>query len=176
MKTPRIHTAKRIIHAPAESIYPAMTDADQLKLWLAPDGAAVDLMDFDLRPGGQYRMVTRFNDPDDAGRGRDGEDIIHVRFIDIIRDQQIVQAVDFESDDPDLAGTMRLSWILDEVLGGTRVIARAEHVPPGIEMRGHEAAMSSSLERLAHLVEESPEFREKGPIVLRQSRGTRRPH
>jgi uncharacterized protein YndB with AHSA1/START domain len=64
-------------------------------------------------------------------------------------DDRVVQAIDFQSDDPSFAGTMTLTWTVSEADGGTRVDIRADHVPPGIAAEDHAAGMTSSLSNLA---------------------------
>jgi hypothetical protein len=57
--------------------------------------------------------------------------------------------VDFQSDDPSVAGTMTMTWSVTEVDGGTRVDIRADDVPPGISAEDHAVGMNSSLANLA---------------------------
>ena len=64
-----------------------------------------------------------------------------------------MQAVDFESDDPALAGTMTMTWSVSDVEGGTLVDVRADDVPTGISAEDHAAGLASSLANLAAYVE-----------------------
>ena len=105
---------------------------------------------FDLRVGGGYRMVLRYDDPNTtAAKSGDGSDVVDVRFVEIVPGERIVQAVDFVADDPAFAGTMRLTWSIEPVAGGTRVEIRAEDVPSGISAEDHAAGLASSLANLA---------------------------
>ena len=56
---------------------------------------------------------------------------------------QVVQAVDFVSDDPAHAGAMTMTWEATAVDAGTRVDIRADDVPAGISAKDH--AMDSPL-------------------------------
>ena len=58
-----------------------------------------------------------------------------------------------ESDDPTVAGTMTMSWLLTAVPGGTNVEIRADDVPPGISEADHATGLASSLDNLASFVE-----------------------
>ena len=58
-------------------------------------------------------------------------------------------AVTFVADDPDLAGTMTMSWEITATDDGTRVDIRADHVPAGISAEDHAAGLMSSLANLA---------------------------
>lgn len=62
---------------------------------------------------------------------------------------QVVQAVDFVSDDPAFDGTMTMTWRVAETVDGCIVSIRAEDVPTGISAESHSAGLNSSLENLA---------------------------
>lgn len=60
-----------------------------------------------------------------------------------------MQAVDFVSDDPTMAGTMTMTWSVAPEEGGTLVELRADDVPSGISAEDHAEGMTSSLANLA---------------------------
>ncbi|WP_317153894.1 SRPBCC domain-containing protein [Sphingopyxis indica] len=64
----------------------------------------------------------------------------------------MVEAISFESNDPDFAGTMTLTMTLRPVTGGTKVSFLAENVPPCIKLEDHREGMESSLKNLANLL------------------------
>lgn len=146
---PRTDRSSRIIDAPASAIYRALTDGEALVQWLPPAGMTATMVAFDPRPGGLYRMVLRYDDPAIAGKSGGNEDIAEGRFIALVPDQAVIQAIDFVSDDPGLSGTMTMSWLLRPVGGATEVRIIAEHVPPGISAADHAEGMASSLANLA---------------------------
>ena len=78
---------------------------------------------------------------------------MHVRFVELIPDERIVESVEFESDDPSFAGKMILTTSLREVVDGTRVTFTAENVPAGIGQAEHQRGMESTLKKLAILLE-----------------------
>jgi hypothetical protein len=57
---------------------------------------------------------------------------VEARFVEIVPNVRVVQAVDFVSDDPAFAGTMTMTWELSAETAGTRVEIRAVDVPPDI--------------------------------------------
>jgi uncharacterized protein YndB with AHSA1/START domain len=75
-----------------------------------------------------------------------------VRFVDVVPGRKLVQAVEFVSDDPAFSGTMRMTWTLDPVAGGTRINISAQDVPDGISAEDHAAGFASSLSQLAAYV------------------------
>jgi uncharacterized protein YndB with AHSA1/START domain len=147
---PRTDTASRVIAASAEQIYGAWIDAEALTAWLPPDGMTATFDRFDLRSGGSYRMVLTYVDPSrGAGKATADTDIVEARVVELVPNNRMVQEVDFVSDDPAVAGTMRMTWQLTPVDGATLVEFIAEDVPDGISAEDHASGLSSSLSNLA---------------------------
>ncbi len=95
-------------------------------------------------------MVLTYADASRApGKATSDADIVEARFIDMIPGVRVVQAVTFVADDPDLAGTMTMTWEVTATDDGTRVDIRAEQVPSGISAEDHAAGLASSLANLA---------------------------
>ncbi|MET3927734.1 SRPBCC family protein [Devosia sp. 2618] len=147
----RTDRASRLIEASPELIYRAMVSADALIKWLPPTGMTGEMLSFDARPGGHYRMSLRYDDTAITGKSGDNQDIVEAQLIDLVPNQRVTQAVDFESDDPDFAGTMTMHWVLTPAVGGTVVEIIAENVPEGISAKDHADGMTASLENLARL-------------------------
>ena len=150
----RTDAASRVIEAPAARIYAAFTDPAALAAWLPPTGMTGKFEHFDATPGGGYRMRLTYDGAGDAaGKSTADSDVVEARFVELVPDVRLVQAVEFVSDDPAFAGTMTMTWSLEPVDGGTLVTIRADAVPPGISAEDHAAGMAASLENLARFVE-----------------------
>jgi uncharacterized protein YndB with AHSA1/START domain len=108
---PRTDRASRVIDAPVARVFTALVDRDALETWLPPSEMTARFEHFDPTPGGSYRLVLTFADPT-ASRGKTSadSDIVEARYIDIVANERVVQAVDFVSDDPAFAGTMTMTW------------------------------------------------------------------
>jgi len=147
---PRTDRASRVVDAPVARVFDALVDRDELVAWLPPDGMAATFERFDVRPGGSYRLILTYDDPTDSpGKASADSDVVEVRYLDIVPDDRVVQAVDFVSDDPAFAGTMTMTWAVRAVDGGTRVEITAVGVPDGVGAEDHAAGLASSLENLA---------------------------
>ncbi|MEV5409843.1 SRPBCC domain-containing protein [Thermopolyspora sp. NPDC052614] len=150
----RVDRAVRVVAASPPRVYQAFVTADEYLAWLPPDGMTGRMIRFDARPGGGYRMELRYRDPQGApGKTTADADVVDVRFIELRPPSRIVQEVDFDSDDPAFAGSMRMTWTFVPVEGGTKVEVRCENVPPGIRPEDHAAGLTASLANLAAFVE-----------------------
>ena len=99
-------------------------------------------------------MVLNYGDASTGpGKTTTDSDIVEGRFIDIVPGVRVVQAVTFVADDPDLAGTMTMTWEVTATDDGTRVDIRADQVPVGISAEDHAAGLASSLANLAAYVQ-----------------------
>jgi uncharacterized protein YndB with AHSA1/START domain len=148
----RTDTAFRTIRATPSALYQALVTARALEQWMPPSGMTGEMVEFDPRPGGRYRMILRYDDTTISGKSGGNEDIAEARFVELVPDQRIVQAVDFVSDDPQFAGTMTMSTLLTSLGEETEVRFVAENVPEGISAEDHAEGMNSSLENLARFV------------------------
>ena len=140
--------------APASRVFSALVDREALETWLPPDGMTGRFDAFDPTPGGSYRLVLTYADPSSTtGKTTPDSDVVDVRFLDIVPDERVVQAVDFVADAPELTGTMTMTWTVRGDADGTRVEIVADDVPDGISADDHAVGLASSLENLARYVE-----------------------
>jgi uncharacterized protein YndB with AHSA1/START domain len=143
-----------VIAAPPAQVYAALVDREALMAWLPPAGMTARFERFDPRPGGSYRLVLTYADASGApGKATPESDVVEARYVDIVPDVRVVQALDFISDDPAFAGTMTMTWEVTAVDGGTRVDITAEDVPDGISAEDHATGLASSLTNLAEHLE-----------------------
>ena len=150
----RTDRASQVIAAPLGRVFAALVDQEALTAWLPPGGMTARFERFDPRPGGSYRLVLTYTgESHRPGKASADSDVVEVRFVDVVPDVRVVQAVDFESDDPMFAGTMTMTWEVSAVDGETRVDITAADVPDGISAEDHAAGLASSLANLAAYLE-----------------------
>ena len=77
---------------------------------MVPDEMTSSIHSFDAREGGMFRISLTYNAPTDAGKTDPQRDSFHGRFIKLVPDTQVVQAVEFETDDPAMAGEMTITF------------------------------------------------------------------
>ncbi len=151
---PRTDRASRRIDGPVGRVFAALVDRDALETWLPPDGMTGRFERFDPSPGGSYRLVLTYREPGGSrGKSSADSDVVEVRYLDIVPDDRVVQAVDFVADDPALAGTMTMTWTVCADGDGTRVEIIADDVPDAISAEDHAVGLASSLDNLAGFIE-----------------------
>lgn len=150
----RVDAASKSIRATAAHIYTAFATRNALENWLAPQGMCGQIFDFDFREGGGYRMRLTFQQPQySAGKTTADSDEVTVRFIKLVPNERIEQAVVFNSPDPAFAGEMQMTWTFTAQADATLVTVRCEQVPAGIHAEDHRTGLMASLNNLAAYVE-----------------------
>ncbi len=108
---------------------------------------------FEPRTGGTFRISLTYDEPTTAGKTNHQSDTFHGRFVELVPDTRVVQAVEFETDDPSLAGEMTVTYTLTDAEGGTDLVGVHEGLPAGVAPADNELGWRMSLDKLAALVE-----------------------
>ncbi len=150
----RIDRAARVVAAPPDRVWSALTEADSLARWLPPEGASAEIHAYEPHVGGDFRMTLRFPDGT-AGKAGPARDEVVGKVVAVTAGRRLTWEVAFPSDDPAYAGAMKTLWTLTPAGAGTRVTVEAIDPPPGIDRASHEAALEASLVQLAAEVRDS---------------------
>ena len=145
----------RDIKAAAEIIYRVLVDPTALEIWQAPGDMTTKIHGFDLRVGGGYQMSLFYPDSEKEMTGKTvgKEDRFTARFLELTPNKRIVQAINFDTSNPDFMGEMIMEVTLKAIDGGTKVTFTFKNIPKGIKPADNEAGTISSLEKLARYVE-----------------------
>lgn len=151
----RLRTTRleRVIDAPPAAVYAALLSPDAVQRWMVPDDMSSVVHSFDAREGGRFRISLTYDSGGGVGKTAAHTDTHHGRFVRLVPDTVVVQAVTFESDDPSMQGEMTISYDLSPSdAGGTRLVATHEDLPLGLDPSENELGWSMSLDKLARLV------------------------
>ncbi|MEX0685839.1 MAG: SRPBCC domain-containing protein [Balneolales bacterium] len=152
--TARIDSASRMITASAKDVYRAFAEPGAMERWIPPSDMTGEMLHFDFREGGSYRMRLIYSEPQqERGKTSEDSDEAEVRLTKLEEGQRIEQEITFESENPAFSGIMRMIWTFQSEENRTLVTVRAENVPEGIRPEDHEVGLNSSLENLAGFVE-----------------------
>ena len=115
-----------------------------------------EIHSFDARDGGTFRISLTYDAPTTAGKTDSQTDTFHGRFVELVPNTKVVQAVEFESDDASMAGEMTITYTLADAGGGTDLVGFHENLPRGVRPEDNELGTRMSLDKLAALVERDP--------------------
>lgn len=147
---PRIDRAVTDVAATPGEVYAAFVDAGALAAWLPPGDMTAELSDVDLRAGGGFTMSLRHAEaPAGGAKTTDDTDVSRVAIDELVEGERVVWGVVFDSDDPDIAGRMTMTWTFTARDRGTRIAVDATDVPPGIDADAHQQGLDASLANLA---------------------------
>ena len=131
----------------------AILDARAVATWMVPNGMTSQVHAFDAREGGSFRISLTYDTPTGTGKTTAHTDTYHGRFVKLVTDEQVVEAVEFETSDPALRGEMTITIALADAGGGTDILALHDGLPPGLSPADNEVGWQMSLAKLATLVE-----------------------
>jgi uncharacterized protein YndB with AHSA1/START domain len=120
---------------------------------MVPTGMTSHVHAFDAREGGSFRISLTYDAPTAAGKTSAHTDTYHGRFVKLVKDEQVVEVVEFETTDPALRGEMTITFSLVDTDGGTDVVAVHDGLPSGVPPADNETGWQMSLANLAALVE-----------------------
>lgn len=143
----------RHVRAPRARVYAALLDPGAVQQWMVPDGMTSRIHSFDAREGGTFRISLTYDEPTTAGKTSPRTDSFHGRFVRLVPDTEVVQAVEFETDDPAMQGEMTIIYTLADAGSGTDLVGVHENLPPGVSPADNELGWTMSIEKLAGLVE-----------------------
>ena len=143
------------LKATLEEIYNAFINPTSLEIRQAPGKMTAKIHNFDLRIGGGYQMSLCYSDNENEMKGKTAgkEDRYTARFVELIPNKKIVQAINFDTSNPDFMGEMIMEVVLKPIDNGTNVTFTFKNIPIGIRPADNEAGTISSLKKLAKYVE-----------------------
>jgi uncharacterized protein YndB with AHSA1/START domain len=130
-----------------------LLDAEAVQQWMVPDAMSSQVHSFDAREGGTFRISLTYDMPTTAGKTSTQTDSFHGRFVKLVPDTEVVQVVEFETDDPTMQGDMTITYMLADAGGGTNLTGLHENLPRGVSPADNELGWSMSIDKLAKLVE-----------------------
>jgi uncharacterized protein YndB with AHSA1/START domain len=148
--TTRVHW---FFEAPRERVYAALIDAEAISRWRVPEGMSAHVEELETRPGGRIRVSLTYDDDARAGKTDGATDAYRGRYVELVAPERIVEALEFDTGDPNLRGVMRIEITLREERGGTLLEAVHDGLPEGVSPEDNQLGWEMSLAKLAALVE-----------------------
>lgn len=137
-------TQIRILRAPIERVWRALTEPPAIVKWNPPDGFTAIVHEMDFRVGGRFRMafinLTSGQEHSFGGSYRE-----------IVPNQKLVATDQF--DDPSLPGEMLTTYLLRPVSCGTELVVEQAGLPDAIPAESCRLGWQQSFDLLSRLVE-----------------------
>lgn len=152
MTTSTTHV-QRHLRAPRAAVYRALLDARAVAAWMVPAGMTSHVHEFDARAGGRFRISLTYDEPTGTGKTTAHTDTYHGHFVSLVPDEQVVEVLEFETDDPSMRGEMTVTFTLRDAPGGSELRAVHAGLPPGVAPADNELGWRMALDKLAALVE-----------------------
>jgi uncharacterized protein YndB with AHSA1/START domain len=148
------HVSRHINASPGR-VFAALMDANAVQQWMVPHGMTSEIHSYDARQGGSFRISLTYDSPTGTGKTTVQTDTFHGRFVRLVPNREVVQSIEFETDDPAMNGEMTITYLLADEEGGTRLTGVHENLPAGISASENETGWRMSIDKLAALVEGS---------------------
>lgn len=135
-------------------VYRALLDPGAVQQWMVPEQMTSSVHLFEAHEGGGFRISLTYDLPTAAGKTNPRTDTFSGRFVRLVPDTEVVQVIEFETDDPTMQGEMTVTYTLADADGGTDLVGRHENLPEGVPPADNELGWRMSLDKLARLVED----------------------
>src|SRR3954453_21366841 len=111
----------QLVRAPRSAVYAALLDPRAVETWRVPDDRTASVREWEPVEGGRFRVSLTYRAEDRTGKTEGATDTYAGTFARLAPDEQVVELIAFETDDPDLTSPMTMTWTLHEVDDGTQV-------------------------------------------------------
>lgn len=145
----------RHIHASPAQIYRLLIDRDAVQHWKVPDGMSSYVHIFEPIVGGAFRVSLTYNSPDSLGKTSAHTDTYHGHFVSLIPNAMVVEVMEFETNNPALAGEMTITYTLTPSEDGTDLVAVHAGLPDAVSLADNELGWKMSLDKLTAMAEAS---------------------
>ena len=150
--------ATRWVRATPAEVYRALLDPFAVAAWRVPNGMTATIHRFDARPGGRFRITLHPGGLGEPSRTGTRSETFRGQFTRLVPGQLVVEAIEFESSDPEMAGAFTITTELGEADGGCEVTMIYDDVPSGAGQAGDQVGIQMALVRLAAWVETDPDW------------------
>ncbi len=141
------------VNAPRERVYRALLDPRAIATWRVPDGMTSRVHSFDGAEGRSFRISRTYDAPTSAGEPTEHTNSYYGHFVKLVPNELVVEAIQFETTDPELLGEMTITTTLTDSGNGTDVVVFHERLPSGVSSTDNETGTRLALARLAEFVE-----------------------
>jgi uncharacterized protein YndB with AHSA1/START domain len=129
-------------------VFAALLERAAIASWRVPQEMNIEIHRLEPVEGGLFRVSLTYQAGAGEGKTSAGTDTYHGRYLRIARDEEIVEVLQFESDDPDLQGEMVIGYRLADEGSGTELTVVHDPLPPALSPELNALGWNESLDRL----------------------------
>jgi uncharacterized protein YndB with AHSA1/START domain len=144
-------TTRHIDASPA-AVYAALLDPASIAAWRVPAGMTSEVHEFEPRVGGSFRVSLTYDAARAVGKTASRTDTYHGYFAALVPGERVVEVIEFETDDPALAGEMTMTTTIAAAGRGVQVAVLHEGLPAGVSAEDNETGTRMALDNLAALL------------------------
>lgn len=134
-------------------MYRALLDAAAIARWRVPVGMTAVVHEFAPHQNGSFRVSLTYETSDGVGKTDRHTDTYHGHFVELVENEKVVEAIEFETADPAMRGQMTVTTILTDANDGTDVVVIHDGIPSGVSLADNETGTGMALANLATLLE-----------------------
>ncbi len=142
-----------LVRAARAEVYAALLDRAAVESWRVPDDMTAQVHEWEPVEGGRFRVSLTYRAEDRSGKTDGATDTYSGRFARLVPDEQVVEELAFETDDPDLADPMTMTWSLRDADGGTEVDLLHQGLPDAVPPEDNATGTRMALAKLTAYVE-----------------------
>ncbi|HEX5089150.1 MAG TPA: SRPBCC domain-containing protein [Nocardioides sp.] len=145
--------ATQLVRAPRDRVYAALLDPVAIQTWRVPDDMTASIHEWEPREGGRFRVSLTYRAEDRTGKTEGATDTYSGHFETLVPDELVVERLAFDTDDPELQGSMTMTWTLRDADGATQLDVLHEGLPDVVPPQDNRTGTRMSLTKLAAYVE-----------------------
>jgi uncharacterized protein YndB with AHSA1/START domain len=145
--------ATQLVRAPRSAVYAALLDPRATEVWRVPDDMTASVREWEPVVGGRFRVSLTYRGEQRTGKTEGATDTYSGEFTALVPDEQVVESIEFDTDDVGLQGVMTMPWTLRDADGGTEVELHHEGIPDVVPPEDNETGTRMSMAKLAAYVE-----------------------
>jgi uncharacterized protein YndB with AHSA1/START domain len=134
-------------------VYAALLDPVAIQTWRVPDDMTASIQEWEPREGGRFRVSLTYRAEDRTGKTEGATDTYSGRFETLVPGELVVERLAFDTDDPELQGSMTMTWTLRDADGATQLDLLHEEIPDAVPPQDNRTGTRTSLTKLAAYVE-----------------------
>lgn len=144
----------RHLKASRAQVYRALLDPHAVATWMVPDDMSSHIHEFNPQVGGSFRISLTYNEPSGTGKTTAHTDTYHGHFVKLMPNEQVIEVMEFETNDSTMRGEMTLTFTLTDADGGMELLVVHDNLPPALSPADNEIGWGMALDKLAALVVE----------------------